>query len=321
MRFEHLDLNLLVALDALLELRSVSRAARRLHLTQPAISAALSRLRDFFGDELLVSTGRAMLPTAKAEELRGSVREILIMVRSRITTPATFDPATAERKFALCGSDYTFDVLLAEALRRLSVAAPGLSFDFVPIDFRASERLERGDIDIHFTISNYVFPDHPREKLWEDEHCLIAWSEGKFAASISASEFADAGHAIAYFGPDRQPSIAERHYEDLAIYRQIEVKLPSFSMLPAAIVGTDRIATIHLRHALHYARFMPIAIHQLPVPLPRLVGEMQWHKLRENDQGILYLRQFFAACAVECLGPLAHIGPRTSPEINFVDIP
>lgn len=301
MRFERLDLNLLVALDALLELRSVSHTARRLHLTQPAVSAALSRLRDYFADDLLVSTGREMLPTAKAEELRAPVREALIFIRSKITTPATFDPSTAERRIVLCGSDYAFDILLAHVLRNLAIEAPGLTFDFIPIDVRAAERLERGEIDIHLTISNYVFPAHPRVNLWEDEDCLIAWNQGRFAQTISAAEFAEAGHAIAYFGPDRQPSIAERHYEDMAIYRRIEIKVPTFSLLPPAIVGTDRVATIHRRHAEYYAKFMPISIHPLPVPLPKITGEMQWHKLRERDQGIAYMREVLRKTAGEIL--------------------
>src|SRR4051812_4555036 len=104
MRFERLDLNLLVAFDALIEDRSVSMAAKRLFLSQPALSGALNRLRDFFGDELLVPSGRQMIPTPKAEELRGPVREALMLIRSRITTPSTFDPATADRLFSLAAS-------------------------------------------------------------------------------------------------------------------------------------------------------------------------------------------------------------------------
>lgn len=305
MRFERLDLNLLVALDVLIELRSVSKAAVQLSLSQPAVSAALNRLRDYFEDELLVTSGRGMLLTPKAEELRAPVREALIFIRSKIATPASFDPRTASRRIVLCGSDYSYDTLLSEVIRRTAREAPGLTFDFVPIDWRASERLERGEIDLYLTISAYVLPDHPRETLWEDEHCLICWSEGKFARSISEQEFAEAGHAIAYFGPDRQPSIAERHYQDLGIQRRVEVKLPNFSSLPLAVIGTDRVATIHRRHARHYERFLPITIHDLPVRLPNVVGEIQWHRLRARDQGIAYMLDVIKQCAADKLAEIS----------------
>ncbi|MCW2394026.1 MULTISPECIES: LysR family transcriptional regulator [unclassified Sphingobium] len=302
MRFEGLDLNLLVALDILIELKSVSRSARQLNLTQPAVSAALNRLRDYFGDELLVTSGRAMLLTPKAEELRDPVREALIFIHSKITTPASFDPKTAERRIVLCGSDYSFDVLLAEVLRRSAKIAPGLTYDFIPIDWRAGERLERGEIDLYLTISGYLLSGHPKETLWEDEQCVIAWNQGRYAESLTASDFAEAGHAVAYFGPDRQQSIAERNYQALHVERRVEVRLPNFSLLPAAVIGTDRVATIHRRHARHYARLLPIVIHDAPITLDRVVGEVQWHRLRTSDAAISYVRSMIVDCAAEILG-------------------
>jgi LysR family transcriptional regulator, nod-box dependent transcriptional activator len=109
MRFERLDLNLLVVLDELIQEKSVSAVARRLNLSQPAISGSLNRLREYFGDDLLVPSGRTMLLTPKAEELREPVRDALMLIRTRITTPTAFDPATAERRFVLTASDYRRD--------------------------------------------------------------------------------------------------------------------------------------------------------------------------------------------------------------------
>ncbi|MGD4540209.1 LysR family transcriptional regulator, partial [Xanthomonas citri pv. citri] len=106
MRFERLDLNLLVALDVLIAERSVSAAAKRLHLSQPAVSGALNRLREFFRDDLLVQVGRQMVLTPKADELADPVRDALLLIRTRITQPAGFDPATAEREFTIVASDY-----------------------------------------------------------------------------------------------------------------------------------------------------------------------------------------------------------------------
>ncbi len=122
MRFGRLDLNLLVALDALLTERSVSLAADRLCLSQSATSSALGRLREYFGDELLVVKGRHMILTARAEELIEPVRAVLEQIRSTIAIAPEFDPATADRQVRIMASDYTTQVLLAEALARIAAA-------------------------------------------------------------------------------------------------------------------------------------------------------------------------------------------------------
>lgn len=125
MRLKGLDLNLLVALDILLDERSVSRAAERLHLSQPAASAALGRLRDYFEDELLVLHGKRMIPTAYAESLVPELKQILAHVDELIATSAEFDPASTERVFRLMGSDYIATILISAVVAKLHTAAPG----------------------------------------------------------------------------------------------------------------------------------------------------------------------------------------------------
>ena len=289
MRFERLDLNLLVALDVLIEDKSVSAAARRLFLSQPAISGALNRLREYFGDELLVPYGRSMILTPKAEELRDPVRDALMLIRTRITTPLAFDPANDERRFVITASDYAFNVLLADVMAQAALDAPGLSFDLVPTTKRAPEQLERGDVDLFITISTYMVEGHPHIPLWQDEHCVIAWSEGRYGASLSAKDFLTAGHVVAYFGSDRQPAFTESHFGQQGINRRIDVRLPNFSILPQAIVGTDRVATMYRRHAEYFFQFLPLTIHVPPLPLPDVTEEVQWHKVRDKDVGLQWL--------------------------------
>ena len=134
MRFDRLDLNLLVAFDVLGHEQNVSAAARTLNLSQSAVSGALNRLRDYFGDELLVPSGRRMILTPKAQQLVEPVRQALLMIRSNITTPANFDPASTERRFVIVASDYAYNVFLAEALKVAGREAPGASFDVIPPD-------------------------------------------------------------------------------------------------------------------------------------------------------------------------------------------
>jgi LysR family nod box-dependent transcriptional activator len=289
MRFERLDLNLLVVLDVLIEEKSVSAVARRLNLSQPAISGSLNRLREYFGDDLLVPSGRAMLLTPKAEDLREPVRDALMLIRTRITTPSAFDVTSVERCFVVTASDYAFNVLLADVFAQAEKLAPGVSFDLVPTTKRAFEQLERGQIDLFITISNFMLEGHPHKPLWHDEHCVIAWSEGRYGQSLAQNDFLEAGHAVAYFGSDRQPAFTEAYFGQQGINRKIDVRVPSFSILPQAIIGTDRIATMYRRHAEYFAQYLPLAIYAPPITLPNVLEEVQWHNVRGNDEGLQWL--------------------------------
>ena len=289
MRFERLDLNLLVALDALIEVRSVSVAAKRLLLSQPALSGALNRLREFFNDELLVLSGRQMILTPKAEELRGPVREALMLIRSRITTPSAFDPATAERQFTLAASDYAYNVLLAPLMAKAARIAPNVTFELMPTGLLAMERLERGEIDLLITISGFLLEGQPRRPLYEDEHAVICWSGGAHAAAITERSFFDAGHVVALFGPERHPAYTETFFAQQGANRRIELRLPTFAALPQAVLGTDRLATMYRRHAEYFADFLPITVHEPPMPMPRVCEEAQWHGARGGDEGLKWL--------------------------------
>jgi LysR family transcriptional regulator, nod-box dependent transcriptional activator len=297
MRFQRLDLNLLVALDALIEDRSVSTAARRLFLSQPALSGALNRLREYFRDDLLVPSGRQMILTPKAEELRGPVREALMLIQAKITTPLEFDPATAERKFNLVASDYAFNVLLADVVREAAAVAPGISFQFDTPGKLAFERLERGEVELILTISSHLANEHPRIPVYEDDHAVICWSEGAHREGLTVQSFLDAGHVVAVFGPERNPAFTETYFVQQGISRRVEISLPSFSALPQAVVGTNRLATMYRRHAEFFAKFLPLMLHEPPVPMPRIAEEMQWHALRSNDHGLQWLVQLISDCA------------------------
>ena len=173
MRFERLDLNLLVALDVLLTERSVSLAAERLFLSQSAASSALARLRDYFGDELLITKGRQMTLTVRAENLIEPVRAVLDQIRSTITVAQPFDPASADRQVRIMASDYTTQVLLADALAGFAGIAPGLRFELQPMGRKPVEAMDRGFADLLITIDFAVSPDHPSRFLFEDDYVVV----------------------------------------------------------------------------------------------------------------------------------------------------
>jgi DNA-binding transcriptional LysR family regulator len=147
MRFNKLDLNLLVVLNALLTERSISRAAEKVHLSQPATSNALARLRDYFGDELLVSAGRQLILTPRAEALIEPVREVLMRIDSTIAAQPQFDPATETRHFTLLASDFTMTVLIPQLLASLYRDAPGIRIHIRAMTENREEVLEQGKAD------------------------------------------------------------------------------------------------------------------------------------------------------------------------------
>lgn len=289
MRFERLDLNLLVALSVLIEERSVSAAARRLHLSQPAVSGSLNRLRDFFGDELLVQSGRQMVLTPKAKELAEPVNDALMLIRTRITTPARFEPQSAEREFRIITSDYVYTIMLGSLLAELAHKAPGLTFDILLPEARTMEFLERGEADLLITIDSHVRADFPQVPMFDDKHAVICWSESSHAAGVDVEAFSTAGHAISYFGPARVPAFSEIFFEQYRIDRRAEVHVPSFTMLPQAVIGTDRLATLQRRYAEYCTNFFPITVLPLPFDMPALHEVAQWHPMRAQDAGLQWL--------------------------------
>ncbi len=177
MRYQRIDLNLLVALDALLAARSVTRAAERMHMTQSAMSGTLARLREHFDDQLLVQVGRSMQLTPRAESLIQPVREIILKVDSTLGVRPDFDPPTANRHFVIIASDYVSNVLLAEVLRRISLVAPGLSFDVRPTNNAMAQDLDQGRVDFLVTPAHLTLADHPQAILFEDTYHVIACAQ------------------------------------------------------------------------------------------------------------------------------------------------
>lgn len=299
MRFERLDLNLLVALDVLIAERSVSAAAKKLHLSQPAVSGALNRLREFFRDDLLVQVGRQMVLTPKADELAYPVRDALLLIRTRITQPAGFDPATVEREFSIVASDYIFNIFLADVIAKVATLAPGVGFEIMPPEAGSTGMLERGNLDLLITPHTHVLPHHPYKGLFEDDHAVICWSEGAHGEGIDAEAFLDAGHAVASFGPDRLTAFSEGWFDRQSIARRIDVRVPSFTWLPLAVIGTNRVATMQRRYAEYYARSMAINVLPVPFAIPQLQEVIQWHSMREKDEGLQWLIELISGHAAE----------------------
>lgn len=292
MRFKGLDLNLMVALDVLLETRSVSGAARQMNITQPAMSAALNRLRDYFKDDLLVVHGKRMLPTAHGANLARLIKPILADVHNVVLTSAVFDPATSERRFRIVASDYLTTVLIAPLLAHLEVVAPAVRLELRLPNENAMSRLERGEIDLLLTPDFFISPAHPSTLVFEENHVVVGWKENPiFDVPMDEAAFFSQGHVAVIMGDRPEPAFAERMMEAQGKIRRVEASAPSFTTVPWLVIGTKRLAVMHERLARRLAVDLPLATAPMPFAFPVMREMMQYHRANAADAGLTWLRE------------------------------
>ena len=293
MRLNGLDLNLLVALLAILNERNISRAARRVHLSQPAMSNALARLRAYFDDPLIVRAGRGMMLTARAEALHAPLREILERIETTVAAPPAFDPATAVRQFSLVVSDYTAQVLVQPLIRELSRTAPHVRFRLMPqTGPNPADLLEQREADLLIIPEHYLAPAQPSLKLFSERYVCVTWRGSRAQrGTLTLQKYRSAGHVVPRFGDGRMPSFDTWLAESRGLVRREEVVAYNLSSLAELVVGTDRIATMHRRLAERAARQWPLRIVKPPFEIPPLIEYAQWTRARSDDAGLKWLVQ------------------------------
>ena len=310
MRFQRLDLNLLVAIDALLSEKSVSLAADRLCLSQSATSSALGRLREYFGDELLVVKGRAMVLTARAEELIDPVRVVLEQIRTTIAIAPEFDPATNDRQVRIMASDYSTQVLLAGAFAMLVAEAPNMRFEIQPMGSNPVEMLERSQIDLLLTIDYAISSDHPSQFLFEDDYVVVGdGANPAMQGEMTREKYFALGHVTARFGKSRTPAFDDWFVRRQKTQRRIEVVAPSFLSLPGLVIGTNRVATMHRRLAEQVTRMAPLVMREVPFDIPPIREAIQWHLSNNNDRALRWVVERLAAYASESHTADANVVP------------
>jgi LysR family transcriptional regulator, nod-box dependent transcriptional activator len=292
LRLKGLDLNLLVALDILLEERSVSRSAERLHLSQPAASAALARLRDYFQDELLVLHGKRLIPTSYAEVLMPEVKRVIKQVDGLIAMSTEFDPAKSERLFRLMGSDYITTVLLSPTISKMKTIAPGIKVDIrLPEDSLAA-KFDNGEIDLMLAPEEFISDQHPAELIFEEPYVVLGWDKNpSLKKKITQDAFFDASHISVSIGPNSAFSFAERNMQKLGYTRSIDVYAPNFSSVPWLLLETNRLAVIQERLAKKFATVLPLKYVPIPLEFPPMRMMLQYHAAREKDEGLRWFRQ------------------------------
>lgn len=297
MRFKQLDLNLLVALNQMLALRSISHAAEQMNMSQSAMSNALTRLRQYFDDPLLVQVGRRMELTARAEAMQEPVRDILLRVEATIDNNPDFIPEQSTREFSILVSDYTLTVLIPHVLAIVHEQKAGVKFRFLPQTDQPFVLLERGDADFLIAPAPFCSYNHPTQHLYEDPFVCVVWEDGKFGGKkLTAEAYENASHAV-MVPPNGVLSLESQALTAHDVTRNIDLITFGFAQLAKLIVGTDKIATMHQKMVATEKTSLAIEEHPVPFAFPPLRQTLQWHKYRENDPGLRWLRGVFAEAA------------------------
>lgn len=298
MRFNKLDLNLLVALDALLKERSVTRAAELLHMSPPAISNALSRLRDYFDDRLLVQIGRRMELTPRAEKLQPTVRDLLLRIDSTIGVPPAFEPHRSDRVFRVLASDYT-QIVLGPALMSLAAQQHSTArFEFAPLGTQPYRRLERAEADLLIVPETFLSSEHPHERLHSEQFVCMVWRGSALArGNLTLPRYVDAEHVVMQPEGGRDEMFDGSFLARRRVTRRVGVVTYSFVALPALLVGTERVATVHERVARRLVSAWPLEIRPTPIAFEPVHQAMQWHSLRAQDPGLQWLCRLLGEAA------------------------
>jgi DNA-binding transcriptional LysR family regulator len=287
------DLNLLRYLAVLVEECSVSRAADRLGVTQPAVSAALKRLRQRFGDPILVRGSHGMAATAHAADMAHRTAPLLAAAHQLVRSGHGFEPGRTARRFTLMGSDYVQFFVLPRLCARVLAAAPGVSLEHRPANPRKIEPwMESGQVDLGV---GYLLTPPPALRcrlLFADQQvCLMRQGHPAAAGPFTVDGYAAQMHvAISPGGAGIYGQRIDAMLQTLGIRRRIGLTLPSFLAMPYVIARTDMVATVPRRLALHFAELLPLTIVEAPLPLPAFELSMFWHERVHHDPANVWLR-------------------------------
>lgn len=292
MRLDRFDLNLLVALDVLLDERSVTRASERLCIGQSATSAALARLRDYFGDALLVQVGRRMELTPLAQSLIGPVRDALMRARAAISIRPVFEPTAISRTFSIAASDYMIEVMLADAVRRMATSAPGMRLDIRRTPLDVLDEFERGTIDVLIIPEQYASGlKHPQVEVLRDEHvCVMCAESARNISELTMDAYLDRGHVSVRLGNEASLAFEEWFLPRYGRQRRVECTIDQFSVAPLMVVGTGRILTTHYRLAEKMAKRFPVVLFPAPFEMQPLREVMVWPRYLDDDPAHQWLR-------------------------------
>jgi DNA-binding transcriptional LysR family regulator len=295
MDIKRADLPLLISLDILLEEKNVTKAAQRLHISQPALSTQLARLRTLFNDPLLVPAeiGRGMVLTERASNIQEKLRASINDLKFAVNFQTSFDPATSRRKFTIATNDSVFTILGLPVLKKiLSFNNPGLQTSFISVfGLNLKEDLEMGKVDLYIGDINKM-PDSLKVKYLMKDDFVMAQKKAhpRTTKKPTLSEYCQLSHVIVTAKGDLSSSI-DHLLSEQSLTRHIVASVPSYNQIALVLSNSDCVATLPKQLLEKYEDQLDLI--QLPFSIPPFELGMAWHTKLQDDEALTWLRQQF----------------------------
>lgn len=289
-----LDLNLLLTLDVLLTEHNVTRAAERLSLAQPSVSVHLAKLREIFGDPLLLPGPRGMKPTARAEALREPLRQALATLERTIAPAAPFDPAKADHTWRLAATDYGESTIVLPALQGLRTVAPGTRLAVLEMNpTRIAKQAEQGEIDLAFH-TREGSPEGLRRRTLFTERYVLAGRAGnpRLKQRVTLAQFCQLDHVVVSPDGGGFSGVTDKALAALGLERRVVLSVPHFLFLRSVLNSTDLVAMLPWRLVGNNGELKTV---KPPLEVPGYEMAMLWHERVHRDPAHQWLRDFIAA--------------------------
>lgn len=290
------DLNLLKALDALLDERSVTKAAQRLSLTQPAVSGMLTRLRDSFDDPLFIRAQRGMVPTLRAQQLAAPVKQLISDLEA-LLQPEAFDPATSSILVTVAATDYALRAVVVPFLTTLRKQAPNIRVAVQAVDLsNLLTQLEQGEVDIALVTPEMTPPGLSSQNLFDERYVCVMRADHPDAQSttLTLDRFCELDHVLVSPSGGSFSGVTDQALAQIHRHRRVSVSVSSFLILPELLSTSDLIAVVP-------ERLTPaddsLVVRTPPLNIPGFTKAMIWHGRTEQDEGQRWVRSvLFGAC-------------------------
>lgn len=291
--FRKIDLNLLIAFAVLFREQSVSLAADKLHLGQPAVSGSLARLREMFDDPLFIRSGHRMQPTVRATELHTELMPLLEQLQSALFQQAEFHPASAKATITIGMTDWVEMWLMPQLLPALRAQAPGVRLNVVASDpFTDAQRLEGGDLDMAISVANQSARWMERELLTPMEFVTL-WhpSQLQLAAPLSAEIYAAQQHVLVSYR-EATSSHIDTVLARQNLKREINYTTPHFSALPGLLSMMPILATVPQGLCENWQKTWGLCSSPVPLDIAPFEVALLWHQRHNSDAALMWVRGF-----------------------------
>lgn len=304
---DKLDFHLIRVLHTVLTERSVSRAADRLDMHQPAVSAALRRLREVAGDPLLVRSGANMVPTDAGLRMIESSAEILRAVQALFSDARDFDPAQESRVLRLMASDYLGPQLLPHLMVKLRSLAPRCQIEVHPLTDRETSyrQLAQGEMDVVLINGFEPTPKMHGSPLFDDDLvCLVANDHPAIQEGWTVESWLAAEHLSPAPFPAYARGYVDSQLERLGLVRNCVVRCTQFGLLPEIVARSHLVVTSGRRYVTRFTEYLPLTVLPCPIQFPRMAFEQVWHDRTDDSAAGRWLREQIHAAASSLRTPL-----------------